>query len=78
MVGERHWVSRFCNRSLLAWRWQLVNANDVIANKMNNIPYLQPSRRVHTRSNQGNFWNGKDRVCTSACKVRAKVIFGNY
>ena len=23
----------------------VVNANDVIANKMNNIPYLQPSRR---------------------------------
>ena len=38
----------------------VVNANDVIANKMNNIPYLQHSRRVHTRSNQGNFWNGKD------------------
>lgn len=25
MVGERHWVSRFCNRSLLAWRWQLLS-----------------------------------------------------
>lgn len=56
----------------------VINANDVIVNKINNIPHLQTSRRVHTRSNQGNFWNGKDRVCTSACKVRAKIIFGNY
>ena len=33
----------------------VVNANDVIVNKTNNIPHLQTSLRVHTRSNQGNF-----------------------
>ena len=55
----------------------VVNANDVIVNKMNNIPHLQPSRRVHTRSNQGIFGMEKI-VCTSAYKVRTKVVFGNY
>lgn len=33
----------------------VVNANDVIVNKTNNIPHLQTSLRVHTRSNRGNF-----------------------